>query len=400
MRHANNIILFFIATRYHQRPTMSLAAGSSRGSSTTTTTSSTSWPKMERPSLPLTVKDSDVDDYQNSSSVPAIMNYVSAETTEMSTRRDLGGGDSTFVGVIWEPKHVAVYNARLATSEMTLEKNGFQLHRSAENALQEIDFCHQDDVVDNYYPLCEKLLTNTLMKNSFTPITCVCAFDHNVRSNDHSSVGEIKASKQLTKDVGTEHETPVPQVQKPAGIVHADYTRVSGPRRLGDLSKQPKLNDVLRPKLLSQNRSSLLDPNTVQEALDGKRRYAFINVWRSIDEENPVKDNHLACIDSQTVDKRQLRVFRIHYADRVGENYFACPASPSNDKQHSWYYYPDMTMEEALLIKQWDSKGDIADGSEHSTFAIHSAFLDPTAPKDAPPRKSIEVRCIVIWDKE
>jgi len=42
-----------------------------------------------------------------------------------------------------------------------------------------------------------------------------------------------------------------------------------------------------------------------------------------------------------------------------------------------------MTMGEALLIKQWDSNGDIADPtSERSTFAIHSAFLDPTAPKN------------------
>lgn len=372
---------------------MSLASG--RGSSTTS--SSTSWPQMERSSI------TDADDHKSSSltSVPAIMNYVSAETTEMSTRRDLGGGDSTFVGVIWEPKQVNVHNARLSAIEMNLDKNGFQLHRSTEDVvgtLQEIDFCHQDDVVDTYYPTCEEVVTNALKASTSTPITCVCAFDHNVRSNDHSSVGEIKASKQLANDVGT--EPPVPQVQNPAGIVHADYTSVSGPRRLGDLSKQPKLNDVLRPKLLSQNRSSLLEPNIVQEALDGKRRYAFVNVWRSIDRDNPVKDNHLACIDSQTVGKDELRVFKIHYTDRVGENYFACPSSSSNDKQHSWCYYPDMTMEEALLIKQWDSRGDIADGSERSTFSIHSAFLDPTAPKNAPPRKSIEVRCIVIWDKE
>jgi len=351
----------------------------------------------------MTNEDNDAD-YQcsSSSSVPAIVNYVSAETTEMSTRRDLGGGDSTFVGVIWEPTNVKIHNARLSTIEMTLDRNGFQLHRSAEDddigTLQEIDFCHQDDVVDAYYPICENLVANSLKTSTSTPITCVCAFDHNVRSNDHSSVGKIKASSQMTNDDGT--EPPAPQVQNPAGIVHADYTIVSGPRRLRDLSNPPKLNDVLRPKLLAQNRNSLLDPTVVQEALDGKRRYAFINVWRSIDQDNPVKDNHLACIDSQTVGKGELRVFKIHYLDRIGENYFACPSSRSNDKQHSWCYYPDMTMEEALLIKQWDSRGDIADGSERSTFAIHSAFLDPTAPKNAPPRKSIEVRCIVIWDKE
>eukprot|EP00984_Skeletonema_dohrnii_P006235 scaffold2239_cov114-Skeletonema_dohrnii-CCMP3373.AAC.16 len=390
MRHSH--LLFFIATISSQRPTMSLAAA---GRVSSTTSSSTSWPQMERPN-----NDADDGHQSSSSAVPAIMNYVSAETTEMSTRRDLGGGDSTLVGVIWEPKHVDVHNARLSATEMSLDKNGFELQRSGEDVVgkcQEIDFCSQDDVVDSYYPICEQLVENSLKGSTSIPITCVCAFDHNVRSNDHSSVGEIKASQIMTNEVGT----AVPQVQNPAGIVHADYTSISGPRRLGDLSNAPKLNDVLRPKLLSQKRSSLLDPSIVQEALDGKRRYAFINVWRSIDQDNPVKDHHLACIDSQTVDKSELRTFKIHYADRVGENYFACPSSPSNEKQHSWCYYPDMTMEEALFIKQWDSRGNIADGgSERSTFAIHSAFLDPTAPKNAPPRKSIEVRCIVIWDKE
>ena len=396
MRQAH--LLFFAATTNYQRlPIMSLAAAGGRGSSfsSTTTSSATSWPKMERPSI------EDVADLQHTR---AIMNYVSRETTVMSTRRDLGGGDSTFEGVIWEPTLVDVHNVRLSTTAMDLDKNGFQLQRSKDDTvgmLQEIDFCHQDDVVDSYYPICEELVADCIKASASTTtkIACVCAFDHNVRSNDHSSVGEIKPSS-MSMINGDDTESP-PQVQNPAGIVHADYTIVSGPRRLKDLSNPPKLNDVLRPKLRSQNRKSLLDPDIVQEALDGKRRYAFINVWRSIDKDNAVQDNHLACIDASTVSKDELRTFQIYYTDRVGENYFACPSPPTNAVKHSWCYYPDMTMEEALLIKQWDSCGDIAKAnSELSSFAIHSAFLDPTAPKNAPPRKSIEVRCVVIWDKE
>ena len=365
---------------------MSLAAGSS----SCTTSSSTSWPKMERPSPPL-------DNASDKSKVSAIMNYVSSKTTIMSTRRDLGGGDSTFEGVIWEPTAVYVHNARLSPTAMDLDKNGFQLDGKNEqiDKLKEINFCHQDDVVDTYYPICEELVTECMKSLDTPPIASVCAFDHNVRSNDHQTVGEIKPSSHSNED------QPTPQVQNPAGIVHADYTLVSAPRRLRDLSKPPKLNDVLRHKLHTQKRQSLLDPKIVQEALDGKRRYAFINVWRSIDKDSPVKDAHLACIDSQTVDKNELRTFQIHYTDRVGENYFACPSSKTDNVQHSWCYYPDMTMGEALIIKQWDSNGNIADStSERSTFAIHSAFLDPTAPKNAPARKSIEVRCIVIWEKE
>ena len=61
-------------------------------------------------------------------------------------------------------------------------------------------------------------------------------------------------------------------------------------------------------------------------------------------------------------------------------------------------------MNEAILLKQWDSCGGIANGNERddasrpTTFAIHSAFIDPSCPPGAPPRISIEVRCIVMWE--
>lgn len=60
-------------------------------------------------------------------------------------------------------------------------------------------------------------------------------------------------------------------------------------------------------------------------------------------------------------------------------------------------------MDEALLLKQWDSCGDFAQGkaidSALSTMTVHSAFMDPTPQQDAAPRESVEVRCVVIWDE-
>ena len=349
-----------------------------------------------------------------------LISYVSAETTEISTRRDLGGSDSALIGAIWEHTMVQVNNARLLEDDkqMKLDSNGFQLWTKnpanmSEGFIQQMDFCNQDQVVDNYYPLCESLVSEALMSqesssSSSTSIKCICAFDHNVRSNDKSSVGKIHSKH-------TEQEAANPQVQNPAGLVHADYTKTSAPKRLHDLSNPPKLNDVLRPKLFAQNKQSLLDPNIVQEALDGKRRYAFINVWRSIDAQNPVMNPPLACVDATTTTVDDLRTFKIHYVDRVGENYFVCPR-----EQHAWYYYPEMTMQEVLLLKQWDSHGKVAcgaqsdgmqnnegkdedkgnDGSGLSTFTIHSAFIDSTFNAETPPRKSIEVRCVVIWEEE
>lgn len=106
-------------------------------------------------------------------------------------------------------------------------------------------------------------------------------------------------------------------------------------------------------------------------------------------------DCPLACCDAATNMLDSLLTFEIHYKDRIGENYFS-----RHREEHKWYYYPQMTANEALLIKQWDSHGDIARGSpvdsKTSTFSLHSAFLDPSSPPEAPPRESIEVRLVAI----
>jgi hypothetical protein len=352
-----------------------------------------SWPSMQLPPSDQSIQ------YCGSrvKSVPAIMNYVSHETTEISTRRDIGGSDSTLIGATWAPTVVRVSNAKLGVGgnpneKLTLDRNGFELVTNPEDQfklVKDIDFLDQDQVANRYYPICEQIVKDVLQsqKSGSTPIEGIFAFDHNVRSKDKTASIKSSASEA--------------QIQNPAGIVHADYTLTSAPKRLDDLSKPPKLNDVLRPKLLMENRSSLLDPAIVQEALDGKRRYAFINVWRNIDPKNPVMEFPLACVDASTASMRDTRVFKIYYVDRVGENYFVCPS----EQQHKWYYYPDMTMNEALLLKQWDNLGGIAKGSEvedegkPSTFTIHSAFMDPTTSEDAPARISIEVRCVVLWEK-
>ena len=110
----------------------------------------------------------------------------------------------------------------------------------------------------------------------------------------------------------------------------------------------------------------------------------------------------MALCDGQTVLPEDLIVFEIHYPDRIGENYFA-KYSP----RHKMFYYPAMTLDEALLIKQWDSAGvlarsagklaDATSDQSPCTFSFHSAFEAPDTPIDAPDRWSIEVRCMVIY---
>ncbi len=189
-------------------------------------------------------------------------------------------------------------------------------------------------------------------------------------------------------------------MQGPAHVVHGDYTLTSAPQRLRDLTKPPTTNDTLRAVL--GEGQSLIDPNMARRALGDDGRFAIINVWRNIARE-PVATHPLALCDAHTVQPEDLVVFEIHYQDRIGENYFA-----KHSPLHQWYYYPYITGDEALLIKQWDSdgvlarskgaKGDAVEQHMPCTFSFHSAFEDPTTPPDAPDRWSIEVRCMVVYD--
>jgi hypothetical protein len=58
---------------------------------------------------------------------------------------------------------------------------------------------------------------------------------------------------------------------------------------------------------------------------------------------------------------------------------------------HRWFYYPNMQADEAMLLKCFDSD------PARARFTAHTAFDDPAAPADAPPRESIEVRTLAFF---
>ena len=296
------------------------------------------------------------------------------------TRRDQDGSDAGWIGVNREQHELRIHDARQlsGTEQCTLAANGFEL-LSRPLDVGDIDFLDHEQVIRNYYKGCEDIVREVTGAHVF-------AFDHNVRS------ASGKKSKQRIE--GGQ------QVQGPAHMVHGDYTLTSAPQRLEDLTKPPTTNDTLR-SVLGEGQS-LISPDLAKSALNGERRFAIINVWRNIAKE-PVVTHPIALCDGQSVEPEDLVVFEIHYADRVGENYFA-KYSP----RHQWYYYPEIAGDEALLIKQWDSAGrlslskgaesDASDLAAPCTFSFHSAFEDPQTPPDAPDRWSTEVRCMVIYD--
>lgn len=148
---------------------------------------------------------------------------------------------------------------------------------------------------------------------------------------------------------------------KPARLVHNDYTPSSGPQRL----------------------LGLLEPDAADRAL--RHRFAIINLWRPI--RGPLRDTPLAICDARTVAPDDLITSALIYPDRRGE-VFRLAFNPAQ----RWYFFPDMSRDEVLLFKSFDSMED-----GRARFTPHTAFDDPTCPPESPPRQSIEVRALVMW---
>lgn len=367
----------------------------------------------------------DDDDY-----IPGSFNCVdSKDPSEIIHVTRLPTGDDDGPHCHWNAITTRVWNARRLFSSNHHDNNhcpllhvtGFDLVESKlpSHLYYSMDFLDSLQVVNQYYPTCESLVKDYLershcimnddhhhsvLPNKQNPCF-VKAFDHNIRIQQDSlsmtttAVSNNKEDRILKNGGGS-------KVQHPIAVVHGDYTHLSAPRRVQQLGEPPKTNDVLR---LIRNHStmdnssttacdiSLLSQNVISDILEGKKRYSIINVWRSIDKEHVVSSFPLACCDTRTVRKDDLRTLQIHYSDRIGENYLV-----THEDRHKWMYFPSMNFEEALLIKQWDSDGGIANGKisddgSTSTFAIHSAFQTPLT-SDGRPRQSIEVRCLCVWE--
>ena len=197
------------------------------------------------------------------------------------------------------------------------------------------NFFDEAEVKRVYYPEMEALV------KAESGAKRVVVFDHTLRTADQA---EREARK----------------IREVVPRVHNDYTEWSGPQRVRDLLPG-EADDLLR------------------------RRFAIIQVWRPI--RHPVETFPLAICDARTLSADDLVVAEHIYPNRVGQTY-AITYNP----EHVWYFFPRMRREEAIVFKVFDSEKD-----GRARFTAHTAFDDPTAPPDARPRESIEIRTLAFF---
>lgn len=232
-----------------------------------------------------------------------------------------------------EPHTQPIFDARSIVETFSLDRQGFALIREP-SAVR--NFYDDNEIRDVYYPESEALLRSKLNADR------IFIFDHTVR-----------------KRVDGAPDTRGAGPRQPATRVHVDQTDLSGPKRVHEHL-----------------------PDEAEALLKG--RVQVINLWRPI--KGPLRDAPLAMCDATTVAPGDLVASDLIYPNRSGETY-----SVKFNPEHRWFYVPEMTADEALLLKCYDSSLD-----GRARFGPHTAFIDPTTPADAAPRESIELRALVF----
>ncbi len=245
-----------------------------------------------------------------------------------------GGADAALkIGADFEDREVSICDARELNPPASLDQQGFTLST------------HHSRVTDFYDLESERTayedeISEQVLKLSGGAETTV--FDHTLRSDSRNIRGT--------------HST-----REPATVIHNDYTDASAEKRLRDFLPDREAEERLR------------------------HRFAIINVWRSI--AGPVLTSPLACCDAATLGPSDLVASERRAEDRIGELQLV-----SWNPSHRWYFFPEMTKDEVLLIKTFDSARD-----GRARRSIHTAFVNPLAPPDAPARESIESRLLVFY---
>ena len=230
-----------------------------------------------------------------------------------------------------EPHQVAIHSARPSLETRSLDTHGFALTYGGTKVRNFDDPEERKRVYDA--EVADLVLCRTGARTALV-------FDHTIRriAGDDSSASQ----------------------RAPVYVVHNDYTTKSGPQRVRDL----------------------LPPDQAEQAL--KRRFAIVNVWRSIN--GPVTDTPLAFVDARTVAQEDWLATDLKYPNRTGEIYRV-----AFNPAHRWYYVPNLQPEEILLLKTYDSAQDRA------RYMPHSAFSDPATKPGTAKRQSIESRVLAFF---
>lgn len=261
-------------------------------------------------------------------------------TSEINRRYISPAGQLNFSE--YESHTVFIRNARVGDDRGSFENHGFTLARFETELTA---FKDSEQVERLYLPEAARFAQNLLAADLVLPIAWM-----------------VRCSVEGT-----------PGSQPPANDVHVDYT--------------PELSEWMPPVLLE--RANVHDFHY--------RRFVAINCWRPFT--GAPQDWPLALCSARTVGPDEGATHGILHVDTLPDPANVPEILPDDNPlarsydfsafrfnpAHEWYYYPNMSTDEVVLFKNYDS-------ARSGAWRVpHAGFKDPTCPATQP-RESIEVR--------
>lgn len=269
-------------------------------------------------------------------SVKALINY----TGPMSEPPRYHAMDASRNVHTFDPHVIDIAEARSRSEPPSLDHEGFQLVRHTSAVRDYLDSAQLEQVY--FAEICDLIRAATGAR-----AVAIAAMPF-VRFSERSA-----KSGQLTNS-------------RPARFVHIDY------------------GDARGKALAAQIFSTLEDRNWEY------RRFTHYNVWRVLTP--PPQDTPLAVCDARSLRREDL-IPAIAVFDFAGVPERTADSLVLRfNAAHRWHYFRAMTPDEALIFVT--NEGDPL----RPHHVPHTAFDDPTCPKDAVARSSIEIRAVAYFE--
>lgn len=168
----------------------------------------------------------------------------------------------------------------------------------------------------------------------------------------------------------------------PITFVHSDFADT-----YGELMRS-------RYEAATEEAQAALERTGIDGALvRAAKRILILQFWRNI---GPTKmDMPLAFCDARTIPAAATR--KLPVADYAGGGFDFDTLgilAPEHPGDHAWYVFPEMSLDEIVAFRTYDS----ALAETGGTFwTPHAAFHDPDVPLGQPARSSIELRATCVF---
>lgn len=274
--------------------------------------------------------------------------YVGVGSISGDMRNNKEKGTAQKAREMLEPQEMLIQNGRAVQDTFSLDTHGFcfrELHSALPQSLDVLLAEDEQQIQEIYWPEVEELARTTIRSNGLAP-KYVFAIGTQKFTEDRSRGFLGSYSRQA----------------------HADFSDV-----------------------VFDNAHKMLVKRGVPEKEAQRMDIAFINCWQPFGCE--VFDNHLALLDWCTVEVDSDVVEKPRGSPIIKGHIYTTMIH--HNPRHQWVYLPKMMPHEVIMFKQGDSRSSPG----LAKYAFHTAIRDPTAPPDAPGRRSISVRLICAFER-